>query len=195
MKLLAYTFIVFLLIASVCFLCSQVSDTVIYDPGVGAAQVPQPTPQGLTFQAKPIPKATPQEAARFWRSLQTGATIIGIPLLVLGVTWGVVLLLEPLATGLDSLVKVLDRLRKVIFDSRMDDIQVRKSDRLSDVDVDIASARFEHDREKALIVRERLRDVTDIEVIEKANKLKMSQQYGQLMIKTHRRQVKREVQK
>lgn len=101
-------------------------------------------------------------------------------------------LLVPLADGLDKLVSVLDHLRKVLFDSQMDAIQVRKSDKLADLDVDIAGAKFEHDRNKALIALDRIQDVTDIEVIERAHKLKMSQRYGRLMLHAQREALKSE---
>ena len=74
-------------------------------------------------------------------------------------------------------------------------VQVKKSDKMSDLDVEIAGARFEHDRQKALIALDRIQDVTDIEVIDKAHKLKMSQRYGRMMLHAQREAMKSEVSK
>ena len=124
------------------YLCSQTADIKIYDPG-GASP-------GLTFQSEPIPAATLEERAAFWRSVWDGLIVMTILLVLIGSAWAMVLLLAPLVEGLDGLVRVLDRLRKVIFDSQMDAIQVQKSEKLANIDVDMAGAKFEHDREKAL---------------------------------------------
>ncbi|MCB0227525.1 MAG: hypothetical protein KDI02_27765, partial [Anaerolineae bacterium] len=93
---------------------------------------------------------TLEERAAFWRSVWDGLIVMTILLVLIGSAWAMVLLLAPLVEGLDGLVRVLDRLRKVIFDSQMDAIQVQKSEKLANIDVDMAGAKFEHDREKAL---------------------------------------------
>lgn len=113
--------------------------------------------------------------------------------LALFVLWFLSHLLFTFSESLDRLVTTLDNLRKVIFNSGMDMVQVRKSDKLADLDVEIAGARFEHDRQKALIALDRIQDVTDIEVIERANKLKLSQNYGRLMLHAQREAMKSEV--
>ena len=91
------------------------------------------------------------------------------------IAWFLVNLLEPLTTGLDKLVGVLDHFRKVIFNSQMDVIQLRKSDRLADLDVDIAHAKFDHDSQRAAI------------------ELELLKQQGRLMITAQREAMKSEV--
>jgi len=186
MKTLGTIFMVFLILIFSCYLCSQIKDVPIVSQPVATA-----TPAGITFQTGTIEKATPEETRQFFLGFWVAMLFVAIVFLV----WFLVNLLEPLASGLDSLVKVLDRLRKVIFDSRIDDIQVKKSDKMSDLDVEIAGARFEHDRQKALIALDRIQDVTDIEVIDKAHKLKMSQRYGRMMLHAQREAMKSEVSK
>ena len=181
----AILMVLFALILS-CYLCSQIKDVPIVSQPIATA-----TPEGITFQTQPIPAATTEDARQFFLGFWVAALFVAIVFLV----WFLVNLLEPLAEGLDRLVQVLDRLRKVIFDSRIDDIQVKKSDKMSDLDVEIAGARFEHDRQKALIALDRIQDVTDIEVIDKAHKLKMSQKYGRLMLHAQREAMKNEVTK
>ena len=101
-------------------------------------------------------------------------TIFWIILFVF-IAWFLVNFLEPLATGLDKLVNVLDHFRKLIFDSQMDAIQIRKSDRLVDLDVDIAQAKFEHDSQRAVI------------------ELEMLKQQGRLMLRAQREAMRSEV--
>lgn len=84
-------------------------------------------------------------------------------------------LLEPLSNGLDKLIGVLDHFRKFIFDSQMDVIQLRKSDKLADLDVDIAHAKFDHDSQRAAI------------------ELELFKQQGRLMIAAQRASLKSEV--
>ena len=93
------------------------------------------------------------------------------------VAWFLVNLLKPLADGLDKLIGVIDRFRKVIFDSQIDVIQVRKSDRLADLDIEIASAKFGHDERKAAI---------ELEYLKK---------HGRLMITAQRKALRTEVTK
>ena len=114
-------------------------------------------------------------------------------LLTLFVLWFLSHLLFTLSESLDRLVTTLDNLRKVIFNSGMDMVQVRKSDKLADLDVEIAGAKFEHDRSKALIALERIQDVTDLEVIERARRLKMLQEQGRLSLRAQREALKSEV--
>lgn len=166
-----------------CYLCSQMSDIPIYDPGLASA--------GITLQSEPIPAATPQERTAFWLSVWNGLIVVTTLILVGFLVWGVVMLLDPLANGLDKLVGVLDHLRKVIFDSQMDTIQVKKSDKMSDIDVEAAQAQLNHSNKKSLLVQDRLRDVTDLEVVERAYKLKMSQRYGRLMLHAQREAIKK----
>ena len=113
--------------------------------------------------------------------------------LTLFVLWFLSHLLFTLSESLDRLVTTLDNLRKVIFNSGMDMVQVRKSDKLADLDVEIAGAKFEHDRSKALIALERIQDVTDLEVIERAHRLKMLQEQGRLSLRAQREALKSEV--
>ena len=113
--------------------------------------------------------------------------------LTLFVLWFLSHLLFTLSESLDRLVTTLDNLRKVIFNSGMDAVQVRKSDKLADLDVEIAGAKFEHDRSKALIALERIQDVTDLEVIERAHRLKMLQEQGRLSLRAQREALKSEV--
>ena len=113
--------------------------------------------------------------------------------LTLFVLWFLSHLLFTLSESLDRLVTTLDNLRKVIFNSGMDMVQVRKSDKLADLDVDIAGAKFEHDRSKALIALDRIQDVTDLEVIERAHRLKMLQEQGRLSLRAQREALKSEV--
>ena len=113
--------------------------------------------------------------------------------LTLFVLWVLSHLLFTFSESLDRLVTTLDNLRKVIFNSGMDMVQVRKSDKLADLDVEIAGAKFEHDRSKALIALDRIQDVTDLEVIERAHKLKMLQEQGRLSLRAKREAMKSEV--
>ena len=113
--------------------------------------------------------------------------------LTLFVLWVLSHLLFTFSESLDRLVTTLDNLRKVIFNSGMDMVQVRKSDKLADLDVEIAGAKFEHDRSKALIALERIQDVTDLEVIERAHRLKMLQEQGRLSLRAQREAMKSEV--
>lgn len=190
MKTLGTIFLILVISILSCYLCSQIKNVPIVGQPIATA-----TPAGITLQTQPIPAATLAERTAFWLSFWNGLIIVTTLVLVGFIVWGAVMLLGPLADGLDKLVSVVDHFRKVMFDSRIDVIQVKKSDKLAVIDVDIAQARFEHDKEKALIALDRIQDVTDIEVIEKANKLKLSEQYGRLMIKNHRRQMKREASK
>ena len=114
-------------------------------------------------------------------------------LLTLFVLWVLSHLLFTFSESLDRLVTTLDHFRKVVFDAGMDTIQVRKSDKLADLDVEIAGAKFEHDRSKALIALERIQDVTDLEVIERAHRLKMLQEQGRLSLRAQREALKSEV--
>ncbi|MCB0210741.1 MAG: hypothetical protein KDJ52_15485, partial [Anaerolineae bacterium] len=113
--------------------------------------------------------------------------------LTLFVLWVLSHLLFTFSESLDRLVTTLDNLRKVIFNSGMDMVQVRKSDKLADLDVEIAGAKFEHDRSKALIALDRIQDVTDLEVIERAHRLKMLQEQGRLSLRAQREALKSEV--
>ena len=113
--------------------------------------------------------------------------------LTLFVLWVLSHLLFTFSESLDRLVATLDNLRKVIFNSGMDMVQVRKSDKLADLDVDIAGAKFEHDRNKALIALDRIQDVTDLEVIERAHRLKVLQEQGRLSLRAKREAMKSEV--
>ena len=113
--------------------------------------------------------------------------------LTLFVLWVLSHLLFIFSESLDRLVTTLDNLRKVIFNSGMDMVQVRKSDKLADLDVEIAGAKFEHDRSKALIALDRIQDVTDLEVIERAHRLKMLQEQGRLSLRAQREALKSEV--
>ena len=115
--------------------------------------------------------------------------------LTLFVLWVLSHLLFTFSESLDRLVTTLDNLRKVIFNSGMDMVQVRKSDKLADLDVEIAHAKFEHDRSKALIALERIQDVTDLEVVERAHRLKILQEQGRLSLRAQREALKSEVTK
>lgn len=122
-----------------------------------------------------------------FQEIWNGLFIITALVLVGFLAWGFIMLLTPLADGLDKLVGVLDRFRRVIFDSQMDSIQVKKSGQLLDLDVEIARAKFEYDQQKALIDLELLQAQIDIMVVERTSQLE--KQYGQLMIKSHREQM------
>lgn len=124
-----------------------------------------------------------------FQEIWNGLFIITALVLVGFLAWGFIMLLTPLADGLDKLVGVLDRFRRVIFDSQMDSIQVKKSGRIFDLDVEIARAKFEYDQQKAFLDLELLQAQTDITVVERTNQLRASEQYGQLMLKSHREQM------
>ncbi|MCB0175804.1 MAG: hypothetical protein KDJ97_35195 [Anaerolineae bacterium] len=201
MKTIGTIFLILVTLTLSCYLCSQVSSVPIYDLPAAPADITlqsEPTPEapaGITLQTQPIPAATLAERTAFWLSFWNGLIIVTTLVLVGFIVWGAVMLLGPLADGLDKLVSVVDHFRKVMFDSRIDVIQVKKSDRMSDIDVEAAQAQLNHSNRKTLLIQDRLRDVTDLEVVERAYKLKMSQKYGRLMLHAQREAMRKGVTK
>ena len=114
-------------------------------------------------------------------------------LLTLFILWFLAHLLFTFSESLDRLVTTLDHFRKVAFDAGMDTIQVKKSDRMSDIDVEAAQAQLDHSRNKALIALDRIQDVTDLEVIQRVENFKMSQRYARLMLHAKREAMRNEV--
>lgn len=192
MKILTI-FLIFVTLSLSCYLCSQVSDIPLIEAPAGITLQTQPTPKapaGITLQTQPIPVATIAERTAFWLSFWNGVLVVTVLVLVGFLIWGAVVLLAPLADGLDRLVGVLDHFRKVMFKSQLNVIQVRKTDKLADIDVDVALAKFHHDRDKGQIALERIQDVTDIEVLDKADRFEMSKKYARLRFFSEKAAVK-----
>ena len=59
--------------------------------------------------------------------------------------------------------------------------------------MEIAGAKFEHDQAKAAIELDRLRDETDLQVLQAAHSFRMLQSQGRLLLRAQREALKSEV--